>query len=261
MQQANLPIYYIGGALESSCHRSTALRSGSLLSGKKITFVNFVHLLFWFSVKGLGGSSISELSGLGEDTVTAWRKILTDEVTCWFTRTSKPIGGEGTFVEIDEAKFRRMKHHRGAARAETWIVGGVQRDTNDCFLVPCPGGKRSAEVLLPIIQRWVLPGTTIHTDGWRAYRQLSERGYHHDWVNHTLHFVDTVTGCHTNRQEGLWKHVRDGVSGSRSLEDSFVDFLVKRKFTFGGCSRGTDRIVRVFNGYLAMLKLFNNAIV
>ena len=38
----------------SSCHRSTALRSGSFLSGKKITFVNFVHLLFWFSVKGLG---------------------------------------------------------------------------------------------------------------------------------------------------------------------------------------------------------------
>ena len=123
----------------SSCHRSTALRSGSLLSGKKITFVNFVHLLFLFSVKGLGGSSISELSGLGEDTVSAWRKILTDEVTCWFTRTSKPIGGEGTFVEIDEAKFRRMKHHRGAARAETWVLGGVQRDTNDCFLVPCPG--------------------------------------------------------------------------------------------------------------------------
>ena len=48
----------------SSCHRSTALRSG-----KNIIFVNFVHLLFWFSVKGLGGSSIMELSGLGEDTV------------------------------------------------------------------------------------------------------------------------------------------------------------------------------------------------
>ena len=80
-----------------------------------------------------GGSSISKLSGLGEDTVSAWRKILTDEITCWFIRTSKPIGGEGTFVEIDEAKFRRMKHHRGAARAESWVLGGVQCNTNDCF--------------------------------------------------------------------------------------------------------------------------------
>ena len=75
-----------------------------------------------------------------------------------------------------------MKHHRGAARAESWVLGGVQRETNDCFLVPCPGGKRFAEVLLPIIQRWVLPGTAIHTDGWRAYRQLSESGYHHDYT-------------------------------------------------------------------------------
>ena len=56
--------------------------------------------------------------------------------TCWFIPTSKSIGEAGKFVEVDETKFRRMKHHRGASRVETWVVGGVQRDTNDYFLIP-----------------------------------------------------------------------------------------------------------------------------
>ena len=87
----------------SSCHRSNAIRSGSLLSGKKITFVN---LSFWSLVKGLGGSSISGLSDLSEDTVSAWRKIWTDEVTCWFIRTSKPIGGEGWSITVEQREQR-----------------------------------------------------------------------------------------------------------------------------------------------------------
>ena len=81
-----------------------------------------------------------------------------------------------------------MKHHRGTARAEDWVLAGVERKTNRCFIVPCPGGKRTAAVLLPLIQRWVLPGTTIYTDGWRAYQQLLDLGYTHSWVNHTLYF-------------------------------------------------------------------------
>ena len=92
-----------------------------------------------------------------------------------------------------------------------------------------------------LTQRWVLPGTTIYTDVWRAYQQLPDLGYTHSWVNHTLYFKDPVTGVHTNRQEGLWKHIRAGVSGSRTLEDSFVDFMMRQHFTTGGKVRGRDR--------------------
>ena len=147
-----------------------------------------------------------------------------------------------------------MKHHRGTARAEDWVLAGVERETNRCFIVPCPGGKRTAAVLLPLIQRWVLPGTTIYTDDWRAYQQLPDLEYTHSWVNHTHYFKDPVTGVHTNRQEGLWKHIRAGVSGSRTLEDSFVGFIMRQHFTTGGKVRGRDRTVMIFNGYLTILK-------
>ena len=50
------------------------------------------------------------------------------------------------------------------------------RETNDIFLVECPGGKRTREVLEPIIEAHVAPGTHIITDGWAAYRHLEEKG-------------------------------------------------------------------------------------
>lgn len=29
--------------------------------------------------------------------------------------------------------------------------------------------------------------------------------YKHDWVNHSKHYVDPVSGVHTNRIEGVWE--------------------------------------------------------
>ena len=120
-----------------------------------------------------------------------------------------------------------MKHHRGTSREEDWVLAVVEVGADMCFIVPCPGGKRTAAVLLPLIQRWVLPGTTIYTDGWRGYQQLSDLGCTHSWVNHTLYFKHPVTVVHTNRKEGLWKHIRVDVYGSRTLEDSSVDFMMR----------------------------------
>ena len=34
------------------------------------------------------------------------------------------------------------------------------------FLVPV--SRRDVAMLLPIVQQWVLPGTTIHSDMWQA---------------------------------------------------------------------------------------------
>ena len=43
------------------------------------------------------------------------------------------------------------------------------------------------------------------------------------------------------------------------MADSFVDFQLKRKFAMGGCCQVTYGIVKVFNAYLAILKLFSDA--
>lgn len=58
---------------------------------------------------------------------------------------------------------------------------------------------------MPIIQEWILPGTTIISDYWRSYNCLEREGYVHLKVNHSLNFKDPETGAHTNSIESSWR--------------------------------------------------------
>ena len=125
------------------------------------------------------------------------------------------IGGE---IEIDESLFgRRVKFHRGNPNKglKVWIFGLIDRGTNTVILYPV--SDRTEATLLPIIQRHVIPGSTIYSDGWSAYYNLNDAGYRHFTVLHKYAFKkeyrNTATGAivtvHTNRIEGAWKHAKD----------------------------------------------------
>ena len=61
---------------------------------------------------------------------------------------------------------------------------------------------RKRKTLVPIIQKYVLPGSTIYSDTWRPYFCLSELGYDHHMVNHSVEFV-TDAGVHTQNIEHM----------------------------------------------------------
>nr|CAH7719652.1 unnamed protein product [Callosobruchus chinensis]CAH7719654.1 unnamed protein product [Callosobruchus chinensis] len=65
--------------------------------------------------------------------------------------------------------------------------------------------KRDSATLIPIFQKHVKPGTTIHTDCWKAYDGLGDAGYVHHKVNHSdieNRFV-AQDGTHTAHRSNL----------------------------------------------------------
>ena len=70
--------------------------------------------------------------------------------------------------------------------------------------------SRDAATLLPIIAAHVVPGTEVHSDLWRAYNGVSSLPgiAGHSTVNHSLHFVDPVTGTHTQNIESYWSRTK-----------------------------------------------------
>ena len=69
---------------------------------------------------------------------------------------------------------------------------------------------RNAATLLPIVQTHVAAGSIVHTDQWRAYNGVTTTvtGSTHHTVNHSLTFVDPVTGVHTQNIESYWNRVK-----------------------------------------------------
>ena len=84
----------------------------------------------------------------------------------------QPIGGVGVEVDIDESKFSRLKYGRGEAKKNTkWVFGGKERINGDKAFVEVVE-RRDAKTLIPLIQKWILPGTIIYSDCWKAYSSL-----------------------------------------------------------------------------------------
>jgi len=64
------------------------------------------------------------------------------------------------------------------------VFGGIERGTNNWFLVPIQ--DRSRETLLELVEQWILPGSLIVTDGSPAYNDipaLRQGVYMHESVN------------------------------------------------------------------------------
>jgi transposase len=102
------------------------------------------------------------------------------------------IGGPGKIVEVDETHIFSRKYHRGRmlVSESVWVVGAIWRsDKKGCLLIV---RKRNAEVLITFFLQHILPGSTVITDMWRGYNCVSQFGYEHLKVNHSINFVDPI---------------------------------------------------------------------
>ncbi|KAF8789407.1 hypothetical protein HNY73_007346 [Argiope bruennichi] len=104
---------------------------------------------------------------LTDKTVTDWYSFCREVCQTVLIEESTMIGGVGSTVEIDKSKFRKMKYERG----------------------------RTSEELVSVLKEWVLPGTEVISDCWKAYDCLKDEGFTHLQVQHNLHFKDPETGA------------------------------------------------------------------
>lgn len=152
----------------------------------------------------------------------------------WLINKQTQIGGNGIIVEIDEAKFGRRKYNRGRLITGQWLFGGIERRSKKIFVLPIP--SRKTEVLLPLIKKYVLPGSIIYSDCWKAYHQIDKKIYQHGVVNHSINFVDPDTGVHTQNIERLWRDIRGTVPRYGRRENHFdhylAEFVFKKNFDF-----------------------------
>ncbi|ETP36925.1 hypothetical protein F442_15225 [Phytophthora nicotianae P10297] len=145
----------------------------------------------------------------------------------------------------------------GEFKIKFWLLGGVDITTGRWF-GRVVYDKRTKATLLPIIKKFIRPRTRIHSDMFASY--VAERGsqvhtlannrtlvsmhYEHSWVNHTLHFVDPVSGTRTNTIEGLWemhikRHIKEMSGCSKNYPDGYIDEYMWRSWFFSneGLSR------------------------
>lgn len=172
-----------------------------------------------------------------KNTVVNWASYIR-EMFCehvYREYSSTVLEGE---VEIYESLFGlKVKYHRGKpSGTRIWIFGLIERTTNKLVIYPID--NRSANTLIPLIQKHVKPGSRIYSDSWATYQTLNPIGYEYFTVVHKTTFkqkyVNNETGeivhCCTNRIEGAWKLAKDHflrINGSNTnlFEQHLAEFV------------------------------------
>ena len=149
--------------------------------------------------------------------------------------------------ELDESYFgaKRVRGKRGrGAAGKTPVFGLLKRD-----------GKVYVEIvknctrqqLLPIIQGKILEGSTINTDGWKAYDGLVLNGYTHHRVFHSKNEFARGKN-HVNGIESFWSFTKRRLAKFNGLTDNnFILHLKESEFRFNN---------RKLDLYAIMLKMF-----
>lgn len=180
------------------CGFKVSVRTGTFFAKSHLSLgviLKFIHFWVYNTPLNIIQFNINISNHTAVDFANFCREVVYDQMII----NSQPIGGPGAHVEIDESKFGRRKYNKGHRVEGQWVFGGFERGSGEVFMVPVE--KRDRSTLLPIIENWILPGTTIHSDFWRAYDCLNDEGYNHLKVNHSLEFVNLEDGACTNHIE------------------------------------------------------------
>jgi len=134
--------------------------------------------------------------------------------------------------ELDESYFgaKRIRGERGRGVAgKTPVFGVLKRNGKVCVEIV---DNCSKESLMPIIQGKILEGSTVYTDGWKAYDGLILNGYDHYRVFHS-HNEFARGKNHVNGIESFWSFAKRRLSQFNGLtDDTFYFHLKKSEFRF-----------------------------
>lgn len=118
------------------CNFTQALSKSTCLeeTHSNITTIGQIMTYFLYLAPPHQAFITSELQ-ISRQSVVTWSHFIRQAELEWCpANTSQTLGGPNTVVEVDEAKFGHQKYNRGRVPQDQWVLGGVQRGTNNIFL-------------------------------------------------------------------------------------------------------------------------------
>lgn len=209
-----------------------------------ISEAKFRHLLRCF-VLDLNAYEIAELTGISHRSC----KEILGKLRLHIAKLSPESPAEDGEFECDESYFgpKRVRGKRGrGAGGKVPVFGLLKRDGH--VYVQIVKNCTKAQ-LMPIIQGRVLEGSTIHTDGWKAYDGLILNGYDHYRVFHSEN--EFARGkCHVNGIESFWSFAKRRLAQFNGVSQQTLYLHLKEcEFRFN---------TRHENMYLLLLKSLRN---
>ena len=185
-------------------------------------------------------SKTSRLTGMNRNTVNRYYGHYREHILSWQYEEVMRLSGE---IEVDESYFgaRRVRGKRGRGAAGKTPVFGLLKRGGKVFVTVVASCSRAA--LMPIIEGKVLEGSTIYSDGWKAYDGLILNGYDHYRVFHSKN--EFVRGkSHINGIEAFWSFAKRRLAQFNGIkDDKFILHLAECQFRYNNRNKNLRNVL------------------
>lgn len=189
------------------CGTTKSILYGSIFYGAKLQMSKVYHLLYYW-LHGARCYDASSEVDVHINTVTYYFTLFRNACDSYCVSSNIPqIGGTGKTVQIDETLICHRKYNVGRILNDVWIFGGVCVEDKQFFCCAVP--NRTKETLKEEIENYILPGTIIVSDCWKAYDFLDDSDdYTHLTVNHSKNFINPENFANTQTIERMWVELK-----------------------------------------------------
>ena len=198
------------------CRKHFSVTTGTVFQSAKLSPRKCLYAIYLMVIAKKSISSCQMARELGCTQKTAWYLAQRIRET-WLNKSSigDPMAGE---IEIDETYIGGLERNKHASKklkaghgpvGKQPVVGLRERGSGQVRAHPISG--TDAAHLQGAVRSEVVPGSTIYTDGHRAYRGMGE--YIHEAVEHSVgEYVRDQ--AHTNGIESFWALLKRGYIGT-----------------------------------------------
>lgn len=205
-----------------------------MLKYSKLTTYRVKKILKCFS-EDLPAVKAAALLGLNRKTVDRYYNIFREKIVIASIADLRRFNGE---IELDESYFgaKRVRGKRGRGAAGKTPVFGILKRDGQVFVTIVKNCSKSE--LIPIIKGQVLEGSTVHTDGWKAYDGLILNGYDHYRVYHS--YNEFARGkSHVNGIESFWSFSKRRLAKFNGIAPHKFNLYLKEcefRFNYRSCN-------------------------
>ncbi|MCP4763318.1 MAG: IS1595 family transposase [archaeon] len=178
--------------------------------------------ILWFFCEDETATKTAKYTKINRNTINKLFNLLRIRITEVSIATQASFGE----FELDESYFgaKRVRGKRGRGAAGKTPVFGILKRNGKVFVNIVKNCSKAE--LLPIIEGRILEGSTIHTDGWRAYDGLILNGYDHYRVYHSKD--EFVRGkSHVNGIESFWSFAKRRMAKFNGLTNDKFNLHLK----------------------------------
>eukprot|EP00731_Ephydatia_muelleri_P034513 Em0063g18a len=130
------------------CRKVKSIRHDSWFSQSHLTLEQILEVTFLWT-EDMSGETVRKWVGINKNTIVDWFNFCREVCAVYMDQIeTEKIGGVGKVVEINESKFGKRKYNRGRRREGQWVLGGVERGSEEMFMQIVP--SRDAATLLPV---------------------------------------------------------------------------------------------------------------